>query len=81
MTAEEYARSHKEAFRTAFDFLNTHFPPGEDPDWWDGTAKDGQLACAKCGENKLTTGLLIGVFEYLEDEWTKRRKDREGTDN
>ena len=62
---EQYAKMHKEAFRAAFDFLNSHFPPGEDPDWWDGTAKDGQIACADHSGNNLATCLLIGVFQYL----------------
>lgn len=69
MTPEEYAKAHKQAFRVAFDFLNAHFPPGPEPEWWEQTARD---ASAASGDNELTLRLLIGVLDYLDYEWKRR---------
>ena len=71
-SAEEYAKLHKEAFRCAFDFLNVHFPPGIDADWWEQTAKDGQANSVVMSGNPLAVKLLVGVYEYLETEWKER---------
>ena len=73
MTPEEYAKKHKAAFRTAFDFLNRHFPPGTDPEWWTqacaDVSKENDLA-----DNNLATELLLAVYNYLEVEYKERRK-------
>ena len=74
---EEYANRHAKSFRTAFDFLTAHFPPADDPEWWKAVSLDASMASAKQGENKLVIGLLIGVMDYLEDEWKKRRQNSE----
>lgn len=75
MTPEEYAKKHKTAFRVAFDFLNAHFPPGPDPEWWEHAAKDlseaGTLNC----DNELAMELLVGVYNYIETEWKRRNAD------
>lgn len=80
MTPGEYAQSHQKAFRTAFDFLTSHFPPGMDAEYWQQAAKDITVASVLAGEGKLVNGLLSAVYNYLEDEWIKRR-DENGTDN
>lgn len=74
MTPAEYAKQHQKAFRTAFDFLNAHFPPENDLVWWEKLAKDCSDASVEAGENKLVIGLLIAVTDYLE-EVRKERKD------
>lgn len=75
MSPEEYAKSHQKAFRTAFDFLNTHFPPGPDLQWWNSVAKECSETSAKNGDDHLTIYLLVGVLHYLEDEYKERRKE------
>ena len=75
MTPEEYAKEHQKAFRTAFDFLNAHFPPDESLEWWDQTAKDCSAASVKAGKGKLTILLLGGVMNYLGDEYKRRYQD------
>lgn len=75
MTPEEYAKEHQRAFRTAFDFLNAHFPPDESLEWWDQTAKECSAASVKAGEGKLTIQLLCGVMNYLGDEYKRRYQD------
>ena len=74
MTPAEYAKQHQKAFRTAFDFLNAHFPPENDLVWWEKLADDCSDASVEAGDNKLVIGLLIAVTEYLE-EVRKERKD------
>jgi len=80
MTPEEYAKMHQISFRKAFDFLNSHFPPGDGMDWWKQAGEDIVKVSADGGDNKLLIGLLTGVFDYLELEW-KRRRIANGTDN
>lgn len=72
MTPEEYAKSHQKAFRIAFDFLNTHFPPGLDDEWWVQTAKDVGMAAESSGNNILTMELLNGVMNYFGHEYKRR---------
>lgn len=67
-----YAIEHQRSFRTAFDFLTSHFPPGSTPEWWEKTAQDVSDASLSMGGDKLTVGLLLGVFNYLEDEFIRR---------
>lgn len=78
MTPEEYVKSHQKAFRLAFDFLNTHFPPGNDEEWWVKAAQDASLATISAGETPLSIQLMIGVVNYLDDE---RRKRYEAADD
>lgn len=77
MTPEEYVQRHKKAFRVAFDYLNDHFPPGEDDDWWERAAMDASRVYAENGCDPLQLQLLAGVCEYLETEWKERRKENE----
>ena len=74
MTPEEYAKAHQKAFRVAFDFLNTHFPPGMDPEWWDTAAKEISATSVAAGEGVLVIELLNAVYTYLGHE-DHRRKD------
>ena len=74
-TPQEYVERHKKAFRDAFNFLNAHFPPQPDADWWKATTEDITAASLKDGENKLIVGLLTGVFDYLDSESKLRRED------
>lgn len=81
MTAEEYAKQHQKAFRTAFNYLNTHFPPGDDLSWWDQAAKELSQASIDAGENVLVIELLTAVYTYLGYEYKKRRINNGTTDN
>ena len=72
MTPEEYAKEHQKAFRTAFDFLHDHFPPEEDPAWWDQAAKNCSAASVMAGESPLVLELLTAVMSYLGDEYKRR---------
>lgn len=74
LTPAEYVQRHKDAFRCAFDYLNTHFPPGTDPDWWDQAGRDLSAASISQEENKLIINLLVGVYNYIEDEYKLRRE-------
>lgn len=80
MTPEQYATDHQKAFRTAFNFLNSHFPPGNTPEWWDQAAKDVSAASVQAGEGVLVVELLNGVYNYLFDEY-KRRNGSAETDS
>lgn len=73
MSPEEYAKMHQGSFRTAFDFLKQHFPPGDTPEWWEQTAKDASAASESQLDNPLAKKLLIGVYDYLEYEFKERR--------
>lgn len=75
-TPAEYAEAHPKAFRCAFDFLRSHFPPVDTPGWWEETANDASLAADSMKNDVLATKLLIGVFDYLEYE-CKLRRDQE----
>ena len=72
MTPEEYAKIHQKAFRCAFDFLNEHFPPQQDEEWWLKTAQECSAASVAFGENVLVIGLLNGIMDYLGDEYKRR---------
>ena len=74
MTPEEYAKTHQKAFRCAFDYLNSHFPPEDDPAWWEKSAKELSEFSMASGENRLAIELLSGVFDYLEYIVKERRK-------
>lgn len=73
---EEYATYHKMVFRTAFDFLNAHFPPQNDLDWWKKFSEDLGKASDQVKGGTLINGILIALSDYLEEEW-KKRKDAE----
>ena len=75
-TPAEYAEAHPKAFRCAFDFLRSHFPPGNTPEWWEATNNDASLAADSLKNDVLATKLLIGVLDYLEYEF-KLRRDQE----
>lgn len=72
MTPEEYAEIHKKAFRCAFDFLNEHFPPQQDDEWWIKTAKDCSAASLAFGETPIVIWLLDGIMNYLNEEYKRR---------
>ena len=74
MAPEEYYAKHQQAFRCAFDFLNRHFPPGEDSAWWEKTAEEIKAADDAQHGNQLATLLLIGVLDYLNEEYKRRYK-------
>jgi len=75
MTAEEYYAKHQQAFRCAFDFLNAHFPPGTESEWWKKTSDDIRDAADKHEKNQLAIYLLIGVLDYLNEEYKRRTKN------
>lgn len=72
LTPEAYAKQHKEAFRYAFNFLNLHFPPCNDEDWWLQLVRDASASSIEAGENTLVIELLIAVCNYLEIERKRR---------
>ena len=74
MTPEEYAKTHQKAFRTAFNFLNAHFPPGDTDEWWLQTAHAGAIATADADDDPLTINLLDAVINYLNDEYKRRNQ-------
>ena len=75
MSPEEYYAQHQKGFRAAFDFLNAHFPPEDDPEWWAQTAKDASEATIRVGETKIAVCLIAGVYDYLECVWKERREN------
>lgn len=77
LSPEEYAKRHKDAFRCAFLFLNAHFPPGTEPEWWEGASRDVSAASESEGDNVLVMKLLAGVYDYLESEYKLRRSINE----
>ena len=74
---EEYLAYHKLVFRIVFDFLNTHFPPQDDPEWWKKLAEDMEQASSQAKGGKLTNGILVAIGDYLEEEYKKRRASNE----
>lgn len=72
MTPEEYAKLHQKAFRCAFDFLNEHFPPQQEEEWWIKTAKECSAASVAFGETPLVLELLTAIMNYLGDEYKRR---------
>ena len=81
ISPEEYVKQHQKAFRTAFDFLTSHFPPGIDTEWWAQAAQDVTEASILAGEDGLVNGLLATVYNYLEDEYKQRRNGNAETDD
>ena len=81
MSPEDYLKQHQKAFRTAFNFLTSHFPPGMEPEWWEQAARELSAASVEAGEDKLVIGLLIGVYEYLGEEYKLRREQNGKTDH
>lgn len=80
MSPDEQYEMHRKAFRCAFDFLNAHFPPGEDPEWWEQAAEDVSTMAESHKGNELASRLLDGVYEYISIEW-KRRYNNERNEN
>lgn len=72
---EEYAAYHKMVFREMFNFLNSHFPPGTDPEWWRQFSKDMDDCSEKAKGGKLVNGMLLAMADYLEEEFKKRREN------
>ena len=77
LTPQEYAARHKESFRTAFNFLNSHFPPVFSYEWFERASEDLSRASAECKENPLAIHLLLAVYYYLNVE-SKLRKEETG---
>ncbi len=78
---QEIVKQHKDAFRAAFDFLNLHYPPGLDPDWWVKAAKDASAVCAEHKGNRLAVCLIGGVYDYLDMEAKEMGYDGTGTEH
>ena len=72
LTPEEYAKIHQKAFRCAFNFLNDHFPPQKEEEWWIQTAKECGTASVAAGETPLVLELLTAVMNYLGQEYKRR---------
>ena len=72
---EEYLTYHKMVFREMFNFLNSHFPPELDPEWWKKLAEDTDNTSEKVKGGKLVNGMLLAICDYLEEEYRKRRCD------
>lgn len=67
-TPQEYADRHRKAFRAAFDFLNGHFPPTADADWWDNAVADAVKTIEDKDASSLTRDLVFSVFDYIDRE-------------
>lgn len=80
MTPEEYAKIHQKAFRCAFDFLNSHFPPEDSDEWWIKAAQDSTAAYIAFGKAPIVMFLLNAIMDYLGDEY-KRRCENGKADN
>lgn len=78
LTPEAYAKRHAGAFRCAFDFLNSHFPPEPTVEWWDPIGEEISKASESQEDNMLAVSLLIAVSEYIEEEWKIRRRKQNG---
>ena len=74
---EEYATYHKMVFRAMFDFLNEHFPPGGEPEWWLQFTKDLETVSEQAKGGPLVNGMLTAIGDYLEEEYKKRRNQDE----
>ena len=70
---EEYAAYHKIVFRGMFNFLNSHFPPQDDPEWWKKLSEDLDKASEEMKGGRFVNGMLLAISDYLEDEWKKRK--------
>lgn len=71
---EEYLAYHKLVFRIMFDFLNAHFPPQDDPEWWKNLSIATEEASRQAKGGKLTDGILLAICDYLEEEYKKRKE-------
>lgn len=70
---EEYLAYHKLVFREMFNFLNIHFPPQEDPEWWKKIAEDTDEVSDRIKGGPLVNGMLLAIGDYFEEEYKKRR--------
>ena len=70
----EYAAYHKMVFRAMFDFLNAHFPPQDNPDWWIKLSEDLSMASYNAKGGTLVDGMLSAIADYLEEECRKRKE-------
>ena len=63
----DFKRMHKEAFRTAFNYLEEHWPPSWDADgYWVPAAKEALAVTANSdGKNLLTGELMVAVYAYM----------------
>ena len=77
LTPQEYADRHKRAFREAFNFLNAHFPPHEETEWWDRAAKDLQDMDIEDQHNPLLIELICAVYNYIGQE-AKMKEEQKG---
>ena len=81
LSPEQYVSRHRRAFRVAFDYLNAHFPPTLDGEYWNRAAIDVGEACFAEGNDPLVTELLAGVYSYLSKEYKLRRDQVETAGN
>lgn len=72
---EEYAAYHKMVFRELFNFLNSHFPPENDPSWWLQFTKDMDAVSDTLKGGPLVYGMLTAFADYLDEEFKKRREN------
>lgn len=70
---EEYATYHKMVFRVIFNFLNAHFPPQPEEEWWLKLSEDIGKASDEAKGGPFVDGMLAAVADYLEEEWRKRK--------
>ena len=75
---EEYVARHRKAFMVAFDYLNAHFPPTVEDGYWAKAAEDIGNASNEA-RDPLAWELLLGVYNYLEQEYKLRRDLNEKT--
>ena len=69
--AERDNRMHRAAFRAAYDFLNTHYPPEDTEQYWLQTCADVGIVSAEHITNELCQELLTAVLLYLSNKVKK----------
>lgn len=60
-----FEQQHKQAFRTAFDFLRACFPPTRKENYWNTTVELFKHRVENNKQNPLVKHLLLGVYNYL----------------
>lgn len=62
---ERETRLHKTAFRVAFDFLQSHWPPENTEEYWLKACDDIRYASYDNTTNELCQELLSAVLVYM----------------
>ena len=64
---ERETRIRKEAFRIVFDFMDTHSPIENTPEYWEKTCSDASFIGEQHITNKLCIELMGAALTYMGD--------------